>query len=1581
MNRKKLMLIIKVLMVIVMGVTMVRLFSPTLDIVDASAELKVGDYVYFGEINGVFVKWRVASVDANNGVTLLPNDSVASPGSFSLNKFSKSVVFNSAEKDVLVKAGGNQGSSHIFYVQTNDVYGLNSKLNDRIPYNYAVPTEDVVEEDGEVEVKEEVITLLPAIFLDNNLYKTTVTLDGRGTSASPYIDANCTGFATKTEVISTGTAFEFGDTVTLSAKVSTVNSTIVKSGEVQFYINGTKVNEKATVGSNGTASLDVKMTEVGTVTIIAKYLGTPGYFESKDDMQAGLDVAVAPRMITKQDEPTVPSTEPSITPTEPEVEVPVDNGGNPNISTTPTEEHADSDFTLALGNNQTVYVYESGTATRISGDKTTGPGLYRTTSGLYAFCNDISISGPKSATAYSITGLLSSSSLTYKIVYVGMTNNYPQEAIMRAVHYTSPKFTNETNKAKWAASGDYHMNLALQLINAAKSATVPANGTAPGASSASISLTLESALTLSNGYYQGSILVRVQGSSFQVYASDSNVTLTRTAQIDSTTYRYTVRIPEAYAESVRNFTILGSATSTTGKGYAVWLAYAPGVQEMLIVEEVAPQPVSTSTSLNITVTSQKGNVRLIKVDAITNSPVTGCTFSLYHANGTLVGVSGSAGTYTSGGSITVLQTDSNGQLTVSNLAVGDYYFIEVSAPAPYVKLPVTTKGSFNVTTGGTAVVTMKNNLERGSILFKKIDSVTGQYEDVLADCEFTLSMTDRKTGVTKGVILTGTNGAYVFNDATLTTASPTATVFKVNASGQATISNLPIGEPYNGSPRYSYTVTETKAPSTYNKSAPITITIDTSTKTGTIIMQNTPKGSLEIYKRGELEDGTFSPLNGATFRITSTGGYNQTVTITQNGYIKITDLMPGTYTVTEIAAPPGYVIDPTPQTLVVGGNATATYRFDNRLMRGSLKLIKTDILTGAPVTGCTFALYKADGRGVIVSGTAGAYTYTKVNADTTTEPTTLETNAQGELTITNLPIGDYYIVELSAPRPYIIVSVNNKYETTIKYNETVTINVKNQLERGQLVFKKVDSATKEFVAALADCEFTLTMIDRKTNTSKVLGLTGSVGKYVFNDGNMLIANPTATKMKVDENGQIVITGLPIGEDYQGSPRYLYKVTEVSVPEEYEISAPVEATIDYPSKTVTITMENKLAQRRIRIIKVDENDDKILLAGAVFDIIDGNGDVVETLTTDSKGEATTKPLLLGTYYAIEKVAPDGYILNPERHKIELTASVTDFAIRVITNKPNKVELTKIDGDTRLTLTGAVIQILDSEGKVVHEGKSDTNGKILLTKLPAGTYTYKEIEAPPGYNLLLEEYTFTIDKHGVVSGKIIIENLRSKGQIVTISKRDVTDGKPVPGAKIEIFDAEGTLIFSGISDANGDTKFPMPKPGKYYFKETLAPDGYAINPEIFEFEITEDGIHKGVAIYDDDITRIQLRKVDAVSKRPLAGAVFGLYNEQNELVDQQTSGVDGLVTFERILYGTYLIKELKAPPGYSLTGEVILVNTKNGQYLNSGPYIFENPPSVQTGVDNMGLLVGAFVICLATAMVFVVARKKSNKAEQI
>ncbi len=270
--------------------------------------------------------------------------------------------------------------------------------------------------------------------------------------------------------------------------------------------------------------------------------------------------------------------------------------------------------------------------------------------------------------------------------------------------------------------------------------------------------------------------------------------------------------------------------------------------------------------------------------------------------------------------------------------------------------------------------------------------------------------------------------------------------------------------------------------------------------------------------------------------------------------------------------------------------------------------------------------------------------------------------------------------------------------------------------------------------------------------------------------------------------------------------------------------------------------NKPSTGKVKIKKVDSNNDNKKLVGAKFHIEDSKGKVVGELITDEKGEMISKDLPIGNYTLVEVEAPKGYELLKEKITVKIEKdAVVEIKIgnKKLPDPMGKMKLVKVDiSDKNKKLAGAKFKIEDSKGKIVGELVTNEEGEVISKDLPIGNYIVVEIEAPKGYELLKDKIAVKIEKDTVVEIKIGNKKLPNPTGQFEIEKVDDKDSElKLKGAVFQVLDKEGKEVSRLITDEKGKVISNQLAIGKYTIKEMKAPNGYTLLRDPIEIEITE------------------------------------------------------------------------------------------------------------------------------------------------
>lgn len=799
-----------------------------------------------------------------------------------------------------------------------------------------------------------------------------------------------------------------------------------------------------------------------------------------------------------------------------------------------------------------------------------------------------------------------------------------------------------------------------------------------------------------------------------------------------------------------------------------------------------------------------------------------------------------------------------------------------------------------------------------------------------------------------------------------------------DSNGYACVEGIPFG---------TYSVKETVFPTNYQSSgnSEWTVTIDSGTPNATVTINAVNElipGDCKIVKTSE--DGN---VDGIKFSIIG-NGVNQTVTTSNGGQVTVKNLKPGTYTVTEEKIEK-YVPQDS-KTITVVSNQTATVTFNNVLKKWRVQVTKIDseysIQGDASLEGAVYGLYNGD---VLVK------TYT--------------TDNNGNFTTDYYVCGsEWNIREITPSQGYLLDETVYDVEASPQ-NYTVELNtefleVKEQVIKGSILIakhsdSKIDGANFDTPEQGAEFEVYLKSaggFENAKETERDLIVTdkdgyattknlpygvytvkqvkgaagmdimkpfdvqinkdGEVYKYMINNAvfqalieivkkdaesgmtipvagigfkirnrmtgeyiTQHINYPTPTDLDVfytNESGMLMLPEmLPYGQ---------YEIIEQCTAEGYVLDkSPVQFTVDGSKEIVTVTIKNKAQKGVINISKTGEVFSSVsqynglykpfytveFLEGAVFEITaaedivtpDGTlrykkGDVVDTVTTSLDGKAESIPLYLGEYSVKEVKAPDGMVIDSETKTIELTYA------------------------------GQEIEVTQTECSFFNERQKlkITLKKELEKDFGLGAEQYKNVY----FALYAEE-----------------EIMAADGTIIP------TDGL----IEIAQCDKDGNIIF----------KADLPIDSKAYIREYATDNHYIISDKIYHIGFEYKGqdikevvvnLNDGEAIKNELIRgTVKIKKKDN-DGNALAGVTFGLFNvgetefTKDKALLISVSGADGMLSFDNVPFGIWLIREIETVSGYEMNNETFEVNIDwDGCIVELTVINNKVPKSPQTG-DN-------------------------------
>ena len=564
------------------------------------------------------------------------------------------------------------------------------------------------------------------------------------------------------------------------------------------------------------------------------------------------------------------------------------------------------------------------------------------------------------------------------------------------------------------------------------------------------------------------------------------------------------------------------------------------LKEYILNDEVLEIEHTTVKDTELTVENTKKPGLLIqKIDAETRKPLKDAVFKLTKANGDVVKED--------------IITGEDGTAFVEGLEAGDYIVTEITAPGGY--LIDNTPHPVSLEEGKTYTLTLENTQKPG-LLIKKIDSQT---KKPLQGATFKITRGD---------------GSVVRESVT------------TDADGVIHLPELDTG---------TYIITEISAPDGYAiDETPKTVEIRAG-QTYEVTFTNTKKGGFTIKK---IDEDTRQPLKNAVFKITkSNGEFVKEAETDANGVITLDGLPEGSYIVTEIKAPDGYILQDTPKTFEIKDGGSMELVFTNKKAYG-LQIRKIVKDTGEALPGAKFRVEKATGELV------GEYT----------------SNSSGLVTVSGLEDGVYVVTEIKAPDGYRLDSTPQN--VIVKAGELATVTFENA-QLSSVRIRKIDAVTREPI--------------------------GGVRFLIKDEHNNVIGEYTTDSDGYIELEDDLEEGKYYAEEIEAAPGYIrdeeVKTFRVKRGETTEIvweNTPQQGQIQITKKSKDDNPINGLPAGT-------------LLQGATFEIYDKAGNVVDTIVSNERGVAVSKLLPLGRYTIRETKAPAYYGASGETFEAEIEFS--------------------------------------------------------------------------------------------------------------------------------------------------------------------------------------------------------------------------------------------------------------------------------------------------------------------------------------
>ena len=826
---------------------------------------------------------------------------------------------------------------------------------------------------------------------------------------------------------------------------------------------------------------------------------------------------------------------------------------------------------------------------------------------------------------------------------------------------------------------------------------------------------------------------------------------------------------------------------------------------------------------------------------------------------------------------------------IKGLPMGKYYAKETTVPTGYMKDTNIYDYTFSYRDMNTKTIeiagTVKNTVQKAPFEVIKVTTNDNTTAEVVANAEFTAILS-------KYVDFYGS-----FDEAKKHLsefASDEYSIFRTGSDGHGISGLLAYGE---------YTVNETYTPSPEIETVEqfyVTIDRDSKTPVKELVENDLPFESYIKLQKQDKKTGKFVTYSNATFELyrlnEETNKWEQVECKVGNQYFKSwttnnegiarteNKLEAGKYKLTEIKNPTGFLqLDEELIFKVDNRNSTLNYDKDwdawitvtakNEQPTGTLKLnkkvnLREDVdktmIKDIDFTKISFELVAKEN---VIDYADGSVIYEKDK-----RVGTYNLKADGTLTVENLPMGKYYLKELT----------------------TIDGAVLDQTEH-EVVFEQKDTKTKVYTVNL-NIENETTCIEiSKTDITGEKELIGAK-LSVIDENNEVIDSWTSTE-KTHK-----IEGLKVGETYT--------LKEEIAPNGYVKATEIKFTVNNTADIQKVTMIDKI----VEMTKEDFGGKEI--EGAELKVVDKDGKVVDSWTS-TKEPHRINGLVEGESYTLyEDYAPDGFVISTE---IEFTVTL-DKETQKVTMVDKVVEVLKTDIDGN-AIEGATLTITSTKTKnIVDKWETTTEAHKVSGLIEGQSYILHEEKVVDGYVKATDiEFIVTTDKE---TQEIIMID-----KVVEIIKTDLVTGEEIEGAELQVVDEDGNVIDEWTSTKEPHKVTGLEENKNYKLIEKTAPYGYEITEEI-SFTVTEDKETQKIEMKDMPIlTDIKVVKIDSQTKEIIKEKfTFGIYEDEEctKLIKELKSNKeDGFVTFEDLRYGTFYIKELKSPNGYELSNRIAKV----------------------------------------------------------
>lgn len=442
---------------------------------------------------------------------------------------------------------------------------------------------------------------------------------------------------------------------------------------------------------------------------------------------------------------------------------------------------------------------------------------------------------------------------------------------------------------------------------------------------------------------------------------------------------------------------------------------------------------------------------------------------------------------------------------------------------------------------------------------------------------------------------------------------------------------------------------------------------------------------------------------------------------------------------------------------------------------------------------------------------------------------------------------------------------------------------------------------------------------------------GEVAEVVFENepyGNLRIEKTSNTGMNLP-GALITITHIESGQRYTGETNSAgvavfreiqpgaYRIEETAAPAGWLLDDTIYTTTVIAGETTTFHLVNEELPG-LRIIKYDRKN-MVAMPDVTFEVW-RDGVSLGTFRTDEFGEILLTDVEPGTYRAVEvDTGSDGHILNTTPQEVELEAGDGIKELMFFNDVKPGLRLVKVDSaDPSKVIPNVLFEIKSVAGDYgPEEFRTDENGEIDLSKLPAGAYVVTELFCP-GY--VIDEAQRIIQLDPNEDAQFVFTNsIKPSLQIIKLS----SDGSALEGVTFRIAKIEdGTHYLDRTTNKNGEILVSDLEPGVYSVRETSTVSDHIIDLREYKVELFP-GKTSTLVIENQIRPNLYVYKHDADTGEPIPDTVFIIRAADGHSVDEIRTGTDGRAELKNLLPGVYEISEKYVPSPYLLDAPSQLV----------------------------------------------------------